>query len=270
MKCRYCGAEIPDDSAFCPNCGKEISNQRKCVKCGEIIGNNDSFCPYCGTEQPADEEVSGNGPSRKRLWLILAAVIAVIALAFGAYFFFSNDSKPGPTVAYNDTINVAGTDTSGKDTASIAKVSEQASNNEVDELTQRVKDIFSQAKIVESYGEDARMSAEENLDNTYLTSEFKSLLNNVAQVEENTGSLIIDIGHWSMSQDGSPIDYKVSDVNIEENGMALATVKYIYRDGQSATVRIVLKLERSNWFIDDFQCESAGVYSEKEMCYSGL
>lgn len=25
MKCRYCGAEIPDDSVFCPECGKTLS-----------------------------------------------------------------------------------------------------------------------------------------------------------------------------------------------------------------------------------------------------
>lgn len=26
MECKYCGKEIPDDSTFCPDCGKPINN----------------------------------------------------------------------------------------------------------------------------------------------------------------------------------------------------------------------------------------------------
>ena len=32
MKCRKCGKEIPDDSTFCPNCGKPINNIERSKK----------------------------------------------------------------------------------------------------------------------------------------------------------------------------------------------------------------------------------------------
>lgn len=32
MECKYCGKEIPDDSTFCPDCGKPINNIKSSYK----------------------------------------------------------------------------------------------------------------------------------------------------------------------------------------------------------------------------------------------
>ena len=51
MKCRNCGKEIPDDSAFCPECGKPVKEEQKaatCPQCGAPLKPGAAFCSNCG------------------------------------------------------------------------------------------------------------------------------------------------------------------------------------------------------------------------------
>lgn len=58
MKCQYCNYEIPNDSVFCPECGKEqnISEvvQAFCPECGALLDEGSAFCPECGTPCAAE------------------------------------------------------------------------------------------------------------------------------------------------------------------------------------------------------------------------
>lgn len=48
-KCRYCGATIEEDAAFCIHCGKELIPQiRKCSHCGGTNDMDSVFCMHCG------------------------------------------------------------------------------------------------------------------------------------------------------------------------------------------------------------------------------
>lgn len=142
MKCRYCGAEIPDDSAFCPNCGKKIEKVRRCVKCGEVIDDDATFCPFCGTQQPRQQQAQteqteqnkqpmpqrptqqklSQSPqpisetptyeehtdsSNKWIWIVVAAVVAVFAIG-GVYYFM--EVKPSKTVVVAGDGNSASPD----------------------------------------------------------------------------------------------------------------------------------------------------------------
>lgn len=64
MKCKKCGADIPEGSKFCNECGAKIeqvalskgsepksTESYKCEKCGKIIPNNSVFCPECHAYQ---------------------------------------------------------------------------------------------------------------------------------------------------------------------------------------------------------------------------
>ncbi len=55
MKCKLCGAEIPDDAVFCPVCGGNLQS-RRCVNCGEVIDEDATFCPFCGAAQPHEHD----------------------------------------------------------------------------------------------------------------------------------------------------------------------------------------------------------------------
>jgi len=47
--CKSCGAEIPQNAQFCPNCGKKIT-ARVCEACGAEIIEGARFCRNCGKE----------------------------------------------------------------------------------------------------------------------------------------------------------------------------------------------------------------------------
>lgn len=51
-KCTNCGAEIPDDDAFCRKCGAKAPQRRVCGSCGRDVASDDAFCRGCGTPFP--------------------------------------------------------------------------------------------------------------------------------------------------------------------------------------------------------------------------
>lgn len=105
MKCKYCGAEIPNGTNFCPNCGKDLSQLRKCVKCGEIIDDDVAFCPYCGAEQPVYLE---DKPWRKWLWIV-GFIVLVVMIVAGACFLYQRHNLPSsaaPPASEDDSLSV--------------------------------------------------------------------------------------------------------------------------------------------------------------------
>ena len=49
IKCK-CGAAIPADSKFCPECGEPVSKEKFCPNCGAKTNNIVKFCPDCGNK----------------------------------------------------------------------------------------------------------------------------------------------------------------------------------------------------------------------------
>lgn len=72
MRCQYCGRIIPDDSAFCPECGQrqeelsfhaessfdstQESKPEVCPVCGTVMEEGTLFCPECGTPYARSEQ----------------------------------------------------------------------------------------------------------------------------------------------------------------------------------------------------------------------
>ncbi len=55
MICKHCNSNIPDDSVFCPSCGKKAEAQKNdpnlniCPNCGTELPKGSNFCTTCGT-----------------------------------------------------------------------------------------------------------------------------------------------------------------------------------------------------------------------------
>ena len=104
MNCSNCNAWVPDDSAFCPECGQKVeapapANQVNCPNCGAAMTYGDSFCENCGVkvEYEAPAESAGKkfdlkSIPQKYLKLGIAAVAVILVIAILASL-FSGGSK---------------------------------------------------------------------------------------------------------------------------------------------------------------------------------
>ena len=95
MRCKNCGAELPDNAYFCSECGEltnmdnpektqnnygndintppEYNRSQSCPNCGSPIKENDDFCPQCGTrlnQKPYTPDSSGSGTGSKKVKLL--------------------------------------------------------------------------------------------------------------------------------------------------------------------------------------------------------
>ena len=48
MKCKKCGADLPEGGIYCSVCGERNDGKKTCPKCGKPIDENTVFCTYCG------------------------------------------------------------------------------------------------------------------------------------------------------------------------------------------------------------------------------
>lgn len=98
-KCSNCGAQITDNSRFCSECGKEITQANVCPHCGASMNDGDVFCQNCG-KKPTDTPIEANeavyeGEKKSGFKKYLPYIIgAVVVLAIIGYF-NSKDSKGG-------------------------------------------------------------------------------------------------------------------------------------------------------------------------------
>ena len=94
MRCKYCGAEIDNDSVFCPECGKNLS---KPEQQGNQRSQGNQYQSQQGRPQgrphyaprPQRPQTS-NGDPKSNLWWIL---LMVLVLLIGIYFLFFHTSK---------------------------------------------------------------------------------------------------------------------------------------------------------------------------------
>lgn len=81
MKCKYCQTEIDNDSVFCPNCGKKLSEPTARPQ------SKNKPRPKLATPRKGTEDRRPNNA----WWLILMAAVLCIGLYF--LFFHSSDGK---------------------------------------------------------------------------------------------------------------------------------------------------------------------------------
>ena len=125
MICKHCGAQIPDDSVFCANCGNMVESENTqtraqsgyCPNCGSPVYEGDTVCSSCGQrldayddtgnayeavppryEAPrasdrAERDVKKSGSSTTII-VILIVIIAALAGGIIAFFVFRDNFIP--------------------------------------------------------------------------------------------------------------------------------------------------------------------------------
>lgn len=105
-RCSFCHEAIPEDSDFCPFCGKKQEGEVTCPHCGMKNKADSHFCSRCGYAFKMVTE-EGNAQAekdkqKKRLAVILVAFLLVCGGAF-AYFYNAGPSETAEPVAPSST-----------------------------------------------------------------------------------------------------------------------------------------------------------------------
>ena len=95
--CPNCNAQIADDSRFCSECGKEITQANVCPHCGASVGEGDAFCQNCG-KKPTDTHIEANevvyeGEKKSGFKKYLPYIVGAFVLLAIIGYFGSKDSK---------------------------------------------------------------------------------------------------------------------------------------------------------------------------------
>ncbi len=125
MICKYCGNEIPNNSAFCTHCGQKVEAQpvpapvpapaaNVCATCGTPLAEGAGFCTVCGTrvEKKAAPKPAGGGLSKNAILGIIAggAAAVLIGLTVLLICLFSGNSETDVVNSYVKAMCTADSD----------------------------------------------------------------------------------------------------------------------------------------------------------------
>lgn len=91
--CKNCGRYIEEEDLFCPDCGRQVPNKKIlkfCPNCGENLKTDDYFCKNCGfkIKEPKKQKESFLDKYKTTI-IVIAAILAVAIVSFGAYSMLS-------------------------------------------------------------------------------------------------------------------------------------------------------------------------------------
>ena len=91
MYCKYCGAQIDDDSVICPNCGKQVGSTQ--TKTGPASENFNADSDNGSSSSISVEQIFGKNINGKNK--ILCGILAVLLGDFGIQFFYLDNKARG-------------------------------------------------------------------------------------------------------------------------------------------------------------------------------
>ena len=187
------------------------------------------------------------GESHKMLYTFVA-----IALVLGGHWLFSHKSA----FEHKDDIRVT-TDGTGVADETEAGVGKEELVKK--RLTQIYDEVFSKCN-----DEDPSNDGLEDSDDRWLTTEFKDLLKREKEVNPDGMLGYIDYDHWLQAQDYYKPSMTIESVEMLSDTKAISNIKVIpFSNSDPKNVKVTLKYERNNWYIDDFSSRFNA--SEKEV-----
>ena len=81
MNCKFCNEQIPEDSSFCPVCGKELNAEESAVETVEETAVEETVVEETAAVEEAAAEEQSAEPAKANTKKITAAVIALVLVA---------------------------------------------------------------------------------------------------------------------------------------------------------------------------------------------
>lgn len=284
MKCIYCGAEIPDNAIFCPNCGGNLSNVKHCPKCGEAVCDDERFCHNCGAEllKPAtlpkeehDEEEHAE-PKKSELptpeiqtdndtvlsdleeyeeedgrshkWIYTFAIIS-IPLIIGAGVWCYNTCYNKPDKIDPQVSSVVGDSLSVSNTENDSLHLEQEEENK--ENAQKHTTEYLSERVSQIYTQ-AINSGGGSADEAFLTMRFIKIIKAINVIQETKCISLNEFDHWYWGNEERPSNLQVDQVDIKDQYNATVDITLSF-PSETPNIRLKLLFENNDWFIDDFQ-----------------
>ena len=222
-QCPYCNAQMPDESKFCGECGREYPQGNTCPHCGARVYDGDVYCENCGrnladgsyasTNNISDKiQEDGDSPYKKYLFYILCA-IALIALIGGGWYGYKEYSAYTEKKIAREKFVADSLEQVRKELVDSPKFDSQKSNEAVKE------------KQIETISDDANSK----MHNFGLHSKHHHHL--TGTFEDSSGIYPIELDFNSSGRDVSDVIYK----NVKLGGKIRMTCTYF--DYSSITVK---------------------------------
>ncbi len=228
IKCTECGHMISDKAEKCPKCGCPIEKR-----------DNTTQQEIANSYRPAYNGNNRGWKSTKMLYAIIA--VLVVALAVCGYWLFSNKGVSDKNMETDDSLAVAETKETMDEKKKLVK--------------ERLTYIYDQ---VFKYFDDSPFdgSQEVDVDALWLTTEFYDLVKRCNEI----GPDCWDCDHWLQAQDYEKPSMTIDAVEMISDTEAIAKIKIrAFYNYAPVNVKVTLKYERGNWFIDDFGGEKEGI-----------
>lgn len=277
IKCPNCGCLLERNSKFCVNCGSPVVISEKkiateIVTDKESVANTNSLVDNKGeleedtiaidssqnhianqeevvteSEKESDDventedEVESEDSHRGLIWVFVIIVLILGGIGAGWYFYYYQHSAPNSTTNGPLEVQPISVDSSEEN-------DHQKQN--VEYIKQRMEDIYT----------NALQDPSQNSDDAYLTSSFNAIINEATEKAYQDSDLLFDVNHWIMAQDYNHPAMKIEKISMNGNTAVADIVINDYWDyGQShEEVRVILKFEHGDWYIDDFQNREGG------------
>lgn len=229
-RCPNCGAQIADDSRFCSECGKEITQGNVCPHCGASVGEGDAFCQNCGkslNEAPSSEPITyEEEQSKSRFKKYLPYIIGAVLLLAIIGYFSSKDSG----VNNEDSTAI---DSIAADSVVTNEVTPISKEKLESILTQLIGDMDADLVLKKA--------------NKLFTEEFKTYYNRACEKADREHQERPRL--WWQFSDSDPETFTVDKMEMTDNSKAKAIVK-LSSELYEGRFEVLLNSEKGDWLID--------------------